>query len=47
MTLVADADIAASEDLFGKVVADLQEDVSIGSNNVISGTLHYVDGYTG
>lgn len=33
-------------DLLGKDCADLQENVSV-SNGVISGTLHYVTGYTG
>lgn len=32
------------EDLFGKKASDLQEDVSI-TNNVVSGTLYYVEGY--
>ena len=41
-----DADIPASEDLFGKTVSDLQTDVRIGSN-AITGTLKYVDDYTG
>ena len=41
-----DADISASEDLFGKTVSDLQENVSIG-NSAITGTLKYVTGYTG
>ena len=41
-----DADISASEDLFGKTVSDLQENVSIG-NGAITGTLKYVTGYTG
>ena len=33
-------------DLFGYTVSDLQEDVAIGSNNVISGTLHYIADYS-
>lgn len=44
--LSIDADIAADENLLGKVVADLQEDVEIGEYGV-SGTLKYVTGYTG
>ena len=46
MTLSADADIAADEDLLGKVVADLQENVEIDGTD-IEGTLHYLDDYTG
>jgi len=45
-SLSCDADIAAGTDLLGKVVGDLQEDVSI-SGDVIKGTLSYVDDYTG
>lgn len=41
-----DADIPASEDLFGKTVSDLQTGVRIGSN-AITGTLKYVEDYTG
>lgn len=41
-----DADIPASEDLFGKTVSDLQENVVIGATG-ITGTLKYVDDYTG
>lgn len=41
-----DADIPASEDLFGKTVSDLQSNVRIGAN-AITGTLKYVDDYTG
>lgn len=41
-----DADIPASEDLFGKTVSDLQSGVAI-SGNAITGTLKYVDDYTG
>lgn len=32
--------------MLGKVVADLQENISI-SDTAITGTLHYVEGYTG
>lgn len=46
MGLSADLDIAADEDLFGKVISDLQENVAI-SDNAISGTLKYVSDYTG
>ena len=35
------------EPLFGKYSSELQSDIQIASNNVISGTLNYVDGYTG
>lgn len=41
-----DADISASEDLFGKTVSDLQENVVIG-NSAVTGTLKYVSDYTG
>ena len=41
-----DADISASEDLFGKTVSDLQENVEI-KNKAITGTLKYLDDYTG
>ena len=41
-----DSDIPASEDLFGKNVTDLQENVSV-TNSAISGTLKHVTGYTG
>ena len=44
--LSVDVDIDASEDLFGKTVDDLQEDVTIGSDSIV-GTLKYVDDYTG
>lgn len=44
--MLVDAEIPASTDLLGKVVTDLQEDVAIG-NDAITGTLKYVDGYTG
>jgi hypothetical protein len=45
--LTADVDISESEDLLGKVVGDLQENVSVSSDNVISGSLFYLDDYTG
>ena len=44
--LTVDTTIASDEDLLGKVVSDLQEDIVIGTNT-ISGTLKYVTGYTG
>lgn len=44
--LSVDANIASDEDLFGKTVADLQSNISIG-RNTIQGTLKHVTGYTG
>ena len=44
--MTVDADISPSEDLFGKTVTDLQENVVIGSS-AITGTSKYVTGYTG
>ena len=44
--LVTDVEIAADEDLFGKIVSDLQEDVVIGEDK-ITGTLKHVTDYTG
>lgn len=41
-----DANIGASVDLLGKHVSDLQENVVI-ADNALTGTLHYVEGYTG
>lgn len=41
-----DTDIPASTDLFGKTISDLQNNVVIGENS-ISGTLHYINDYTG
>lgn len=43
--MAVDTDIAADKDLFGKIVSDLQEGVSIG-NTDISGTSKYVEDYT-
>lgn len=40
------ADIETSVDLLGKIVTDLQDEVSV-SGDTISGTLLYVDDYTG
>ena len=44
--LITDVEIGASEDLLGKVISDLQEDVEI-LEDKITGTLKYVTGYTG
>ena len=44
--LTVDVNIPVNEDLFGKVVADLQDGVAVGSDS-ITGTLKYVDDYTG
>lgn len=44
--LTIDTEIAADEDLLGKVVSDLQEDVVVGVRD-ISGTLIYIDDYAG
>lgn len=44
--MTVDANVPASEDLFGKVVSDLQSDVSVGASG-ITGTLKYVSNYTG
>lgn len=44
--LVVDVDVAAAEDLLGKVIGDLQENVVVGSHYV-TGTLFFVDDYTG
>ena len=44
--LTVDTNVSASEDLFGKTIDDLQENVVIGSDS-ISGTLKFVDDYTG
>ena len=41
-----DPTIAADFDLLGKVVADLQDGVTVSANNIL-GTLHYIDDYTG
>lgn len=38
--------ITDSRDLLGKTADDLQENVSISSSNVISGTLHYIENWT-
>lgn len=39
-------DISASQDLLGKVIADLQSGITVG-NGEIKGTLNNVTGYTG
>lgn len=44
--LTVDADVSASEDLFGKTIGDLQTGVTIGEDS-ITGTLKFVDDYTG
>lgn len=44
--LAVDSSIGGSVDLLYKVVGDLQKDVVVGANN-ITGTLYYVDDYTG
>lgn len=44
--LITDVEIDASEDLLGKVVSDLQEDVEV-LDNKITGTLKHVTDYTG
>lgn len=44
--LTVDFNIAADEDLFGKVVADLQDNMAV-ANDAITGTSHYVTEYTG
>lgn len=46
ITLQTKADIAAETDLFGKVVADLQTGITVGTD-AITGTLKHVTGYTG
>lgn len=45
-SLSIDSTIGASVDLFGKVVADLQDGVEVGDDS-ITGTLKYVTDYTG
>lgn len=42
-----DTDISASEDLFGKVVSDLQDEIAIGVNGAVTGELKYISDYTG
>lgn len=44
--MTVDAEIAADENLFGKVISDLQDDIEIG-DDVITGTLKHVVDYTG
>lgn len=46
ISLTVDANVSSSEDLFGKSVDDLQEDIVIGEDS-ISGTLKAIDDYTG
>ena len=45
-SLAVDTDVPQGVSLLGKNLDDLQEDISVGVSN-ISGTLHYVTGYTG
>ena len=44
--MTVDVEISADEDLYGKVISDLQEDIEI-DNDAITGTLKYVSDYTG
>lgn len=44
--LTLDVDISASEDLFGKVVSDLQVNAAISGDSIV-GTSYYVPNYTG
>lgn len=44
--LTVDVEIAAAEDLLGKVIADLQSNVVVGVND-IKGKLNFIDDYTG
>lgn len=44
--LTTDINVADDEDLFGKVISDLQENIEI-TDDEIKGTLKYVTGYTG
>lgn len=42
-----DTDISASEDLFGKVVSDLQSGITVGADGAVTGELKYISDYTG
>ena len=44
--MTVDTNIDAAEDLFGKVISDLQSNVSVGES-AITGHLNYVSEYTG
>ena len=44
--LTVDTSVSASEDLFGKTIEDLQENVEVGTDS-ITGTLKHVEDYTG
>ena len=44
--LITDVNVGVSEDLLGKVIGDLQENVQVLTDE-ITGTLKYVTGYTG
>lgn len=46
MSLSVDTDVGAAVDLFGKTIGDLQDGVEVGED-AITGTLRYVDDYTG
>lgn len=46
MGLTVDTDIDALENLFGKTIDELQNDVEVGDDE-ITGTLYYQDDYTG
>lgn len=46
VSISVDANIADTEDLYGKVASDLQEGITI-TDNAITGTLKLVSGYTG
>jgi len=45
IALTVDTDVAADEDLFGKVISDLQSNVTVGDGG-IDGTLNYIDDYS-
>lgn len=45
MALTVDTNVGASTDLFGKVVGDLQTNVTVGENGV-SGKLKYISDYS-
>ena len=46
ISLSADVSIDPALDLWGKTTADLQSNISISNDNVISGTLNYIDDYS-
>ena len=47
MTLTVDTNIPAGVELLGKTLAELQSEVEVSDEGVISGTLLYVDDFTG